>query len=160
MKLHVVKHLDTYKPTQLKKRKYVFAAAIGAILVLPFLLVMAGAVPESWVGCGIGFATMILQGFCVIAPPTAARFGLVDCGVGMAWEVHTAFAVLVAVYASCYLAVSQGVRKSYFEEKANGEMCLNHLWSRLCCCCLPLPPLPYLGFEAGEREHLCQRRVA
>ena len=148
VKLHVVKHLDTYNPMQLKKRKYAFAAAIGAILVLPLLLVMAGAFPKSWV-MGL-FATMILQLFCVIAPPTAARFGLVDCGVGMAWEVHTAFAVLVAVYASCYMAAAE---ESYFKEKANGKMCLNHLWNRL-------PPLPYLGFEAGEREHLCQRRVA
>ena len=152
VKLHVVKHFDTYNPMQLKKRKYFFAAAIGAILVLPFLLVMAGAVPKSWVMCGLTFGTVMLQGFCVIAPPTAARFGLVDCGVGMAWEVHTAFAVLVAVYASCHLAKAQEDEdeESYFIKKANGKMCLNHL----------CPPLPYLGFEAGQREHLCQRRVA
>ena len=150
VKVHVIDQLNMYNPSQLQERKYIFLPLIAAILVIPLLLA---------VGCHFDprkrredlaivhiCSCVLLQAFCIFGPPTAAHFGSVDCGVGVPWELHTAFAVLVAAYAFSRLVMAMTMKhdKNYFQEKANGKMCE---WTCECC-----PPLPYCGFQAGQRE--------
>ena len=142
VKVHVIDQLNMYNPIQLQERKYIFLPLIAAILVIPLLVALLGC---QFDGRPVAFcSSLLLQPFCIFGPPTAARFGLVDCGVGVAWELHTAFAVLVAVHAFSRLVLAMKIEKNYFQEKAKGKMCE---WMFECC-----PPLPYCGFEAGQRE--------
>ena len=145
VKVHVTDQLNMYNPIQLQERKYIFLPLIAAILVIPLLLAL-GCQCYTYIICDCMrlFSTLLLQAFCIFGPPTAAHFGFVDCGVGVPWELHTAFAVLVAVYAFSNLVLAMERKKKYFQEKAKGKMCE---W--MCECC---PPLPYCGFEAGQRE--------
>ena len=148
VKVHVMDQLNMYNLIQLKERKYIFLPLIAAILVIPLLVALGCQFDKSqrlFIDCFVfPISIPLLQAFCIFGPPTAAHFGLVDCGVGVPWELHTAFAVLVAAYAFSSLADAMNHRKDYFQGKANGKMCE---W--MCECC---PPLPYCGFEVGQRQ--------
>ena len=143
VKVHVKDQLNMYNPIQLQERKYIFLPLIAAILVIPLLVALLGCQIDTSENVDehvFVFSTRLLQAFCIFGPPTAAHFGFVDCGVGVPWELHTAFAVLVAAYAFSNLVRTMARRQNYFQEKAKGKVCE--------CC----PPLPYCGFEAGQRE--------